>query len=340
MENLPTHIGSPSAWTGRDLQSRPEDWTLSLTNAHRAELDSALEKVMAATLDFPAVTGAAFPLPTLAPVLDSVRAQLVSGLGFVLIRGLDVSTYSERQAALLFYGLGTHIGKARSQNANGDILGHVRDLGADARDTDTRIYQTNERQTFHTDSSDVVGLLCLCKARHGGDSMLVSAASIYNRFQTECPDLLPYLFDSIATDRRGEIPEGMKPYFEIPVFSWFRGFLTVMYQRQYISSAQRFPDAPRLSDNHIAALDQFDTFANDPDMYLAMCLEPGDMQFVHNHSILHDRTGFEDWPDPQKRRYLLRLWLSVAEDRPLPDVFATRFGSTTIGARGGIIVSD
>ncbi|MCZ6863120.1 MAG: TauD/TfdA family dioxygenase, partial [Alphaproteobacteria bacterium] len=176
------------------------------------------------------------------------------------------------------------------------------------------------------------------QAKSGGESMLVSAASIYNACLERRPDLLPRLFDPMATDRRGEIPVGMKPYFEIPVFTWHQGYLTVMYQRQYIDSAQRFPGAMRLTPNHVEALNLFDELANDPSLNLAMMLKPGDMQFVHNHSLLHDRMRFEDWPEPERRRHLLRLWLSVPGDRPLPDCFAERFGTTAIGNRGGIVV--
>ncbi len=111
-----------------------------------------------------------------------------------------------------------------------------------------------------------------------------------------------------------------------------------MYQRQYIDSAQRFPGTMRLAPGHVEALNLFDKLANDPDFYLSMKLESGDMQFAHNHTLLHDRMGFEDWPEPERRRCLLRLWLSVPGDRPLPDCFAERFGTTTIGNRGGIVV--
>ena len=201
-----------------------------------------------------------------------------------------------------------------------------------------RIYQTHDRQTFHTDSSDIVGLLCLKKAKRGGESLLVSAVTIYNEMLKVRPDLVALLFDPIATDRRGEIPEGMQPFFSIPVYSWDQGHLTVMYQRQYIDSAQRFDNAMRLTPEHIQALDMFDEFANDPDLNLSMQLEPGDMQFVYNHGLLHDRTGFEDWPELENRRHLLRLWLSAPNDRPLPTVFKERFGSIEIGNRGGIAV--
>jgi alpha-ketoglutarate-dependent taurine dioxygenase len=146
------------------------------------------------------------------------------------------------------------------------------------------------------------------------------------------------LFDPIATDRRGEVPPGEKPFTEIPVFNWENGFLTVYYQRQYIDSAQRFDDAFRLTSDHVEALDMFDALANDPALHFEMSLCPGDMQFVYNHAQLHDRTGFTDWAEPEKRRYLMRLWLSPAEDRPLPDCFKQRYGSIEPGNRGGIVV--
>jgi len=141
-----------------------------------------------------------------------------------------------------------------------------------------------------------------------------------------------------ATDRRGEVPPGAAPYFKIPVFNWHAGALSAIYQRQYIDSAQRFPDAPRLAPAHVEALDMFDALTNDPALNMFMEFKPGDVQLVHNHTILHDRTGFEDWPEAGKRRHLLRLWLAADKARPLPPVFAQRYGSVTVGDRGGIIV--
>ena len=120
------------------------------------------------------------------------------------------------------------------------------------------------------------------------------------------------------------------------MLSWYRELLTVQYQRQYIDSAQRFSDAPKLTNEQIEALDCFDALANDPELHIVMQLQPGDMQFVYNHNLLHDRTEFIDWPDPAKRRHLLRLWLALPADRPLPVSFAQRYGSIEVGVRGGI----
>ena len=127
------------------------------------------------------------------------------------------------------------------------MLGHVRDLGLRSDDPNVRIYQTHERQTFHTDSADIVGLLCLQTAKSGGLSALVSSITLYNELRARRPDLARRLFAPFATDRRGEVPPGERPYFTIPVFNWYAGALSAIYQRQYIDSAQRFADAPRLT---------------------------------------------------------------------------------------------
>lgn len=334
---LPTPFTGPAAWLGRDMAAREADWLIDLAPAHINELETAAAHYLSLGRDVGEITAAAFPLPTFATHLKNLSHTLLQGRGFEVLRGLPVATYTQETAATIFCGIGAHLGHARSQNAAGHSLGHVLNIGVDANDPTTRIYQTAERQTFHTDSADVVGLLCLREAQIGGMSLLVSVQTIANRMAAQRPDLLALLFDPIATDRRGEIPDGAEPFMRIPVLNWHTGNLTVFYQRQYIESVQRFADAPRLTDRHIEALDLFDSLANDPDLHVSMQLQPGDMQFVYNHSQLHDRTAFTDWPDPDKRRHLLRLWLSMPNDRALPDVFAERYGSIEIGNRGGII---
>ena len=151
-------------------------------------------------------------------------------------------------------------------------------------------------------------------------------------------DLLPVMFEPFHVDRRGEVPPGMAPWFALPIFNWYAGALTTIYVRRYIESAQRFPEVPRLTARQREALDVFDAICEDPRLHLQMAFEPGDIQLVHNHQILHDRTAFEDWPEPSRKRHLLRLWLCPPDGRPLPPAFAARYGSVTIGDRGGIVV--
>lgn len=337
-DTLPPLQTSPAAWYGPDIVKRT-DWIVRLSDADVQEIRAALDAWKARPDAGPAPLKATdFALPTLGPRLKAIQSELINGRGFVLVKGMPVTVWSHHDSALAFIGLGAHLGNARSQNAKGHLLGHVRDVGLASTDPNVRIYQTHERQTFHTDSCDVVGLICLREARSGGDSLLVSSTTLFNEMRKRRPDLAAELFKPVATDRRGEIPEGMKPWFEIPVLNWHEGHLTALYQRQYIDSAQRFPEAPRLTAKQIEALDMFDSLTNDPTLNFSMRLEPGDMQFVHNHTLLHDRTAFEDHDHPDARRYLLRLWLAVPGARPLPPVFAQRYGSIEIGDRGGIVV--
>ncbi|NNE80220.1 MAG: TauD/TfdA family dioxygenase [Silicimonas sp.] len=336
-DDLPSRLSGPSAWLGKDMAADTDAWLYRLSPEDIDELDAAAENFLSLGKDIGTIKKAEFPLPGFSRHITDLKQNLLHGVGVEVLRGLPIEAFSQEKTATIFCGIGAHLGMARSQNAQGHILGHVRDTGADAKDPETRIYQTSERQTFHTDSADVVGLICIRPAKSGGRSLLVSAESIFNRMRAECPHLLARLFDPIATDRRGEVPDGAKPYMEIPVFNWHEGFLTVFYQRQYIESAQRFEGAMRLTSDHIAALDAFDALANDPELHFGMDLRPGDMQFVYNHSQLHDRTGFTDWPDPGNRRHLMRLWLSMKGDRPLPACFKEAYGSIEIGNRGGII---
>lgn len=337
LHDLPSFFDGPSAWLGKDMQENPQAWLYHLTDDDIKELENATNYFFGTGHDLGQITKETFPLPLFANHIDNLQYKLLHGIGVELIRGLPIQDYSQKFAATLFCGIGAHLGSARSQNASGHMLGHVRDTGASPSDENSRIYQTSARQTFHTDSADVVALLCVRKAKEGGESLLVSAESIFNRMKKDYPELLLKLFDPIATDRRGEIPTGAKPYMEIPVFNWNENALTVFYQRQYIDSAQRFSDAMRLTPEHVLALDKFDELANDQDLYLKMQLEPGDMQFVYNHSQLHDRTAFVDWPDADKRRHMMRLWLAMEGDRPLPECFIQRYGSIEVGNRGGII---
>lgn len=340
LSTLPPEQHNAFTWYGKDMLQRENEWLSYLSKTEIEELEKAAEQLISSGKNIATITSKDFLLPTLAAKLAELRKELIKGRGFALMRGLPINEYSEQEAGTMFYGLGTHLGNAVSQNGQGHLLGHVRDLGMKSSTPNVRIYQTKERQTFHTDSSDVVGLLCLKTAKSGGLSLLVSSSTIYNEMRKMRPDLLQLLMEPIATDRRGEVPEGMLPFFLIPVFNYYKGYLSAIYQRQYIDSAQRFESAPRLTEKHVEALDMFDKLANSDELNFSMELQPGDLQFVYNHTLLHDRTSFEDWPDDKQKRHLLRLWLAIPGDRPLPDVFAQKFGSVEIGKRGGIVVEN
>jgi Taurine catabolism dioxygenase TauD, TfdA family len=353
-------LSGRDAWRGEDLAQTPELWRRELTAVELAELDDAAERLLAA--GWPQVPSAtpeagrdaapsaalvAAALPTLGPALAAIREELLLGRGFHVLRGLPVEDAGEPVAATpgqvsprvaaRFWALGLCLGAPVVQNGRGHLLGHVCDLGMSADDPATRLYQTNQRQGFHTDSADLVALLCLRNAPTGGDSTLISAATAYNAVLARDPELAAALFLPVPTDHRNEEPPGADPWFEIPVLSYFDDALSVIYQRRYIDSTSRFAAAPRLDDTRRAALDLFDEILEDPALHLGMRLAPGDVQLVHNHQLLHDRTAFTDDPDPARRRHLLRLWICPPTGRSLPPTFAQRYGSLEIGRRGGVV---
>ncbi len=332
----PGPIEGPPAWRGAEMRTSDE-WVHVFSTAEIAELEFALDEAKARGLDLIDIGRTTFPLPTLGPVLDAIHREIVTGRGFVLLQGLPVENWSIERAAGIYWGIGTYFGKPVSQNAKGHLLGHVKDLGYALDDPKVRTYQTTERQYFHTDSCDIVALLCLKPAMRGGLSSIASSVTVFNEMHRQRPDLAALLFEPLAYDRRGEVPEGEKGYYQVSPFSWFGGYLTTVFVRRYIDSAQRFDDVDNLSEQQIDALDLFEALAEDEDIRIDMEFRPGDIQLLNNHQILHDRTEFEDWPDPEHKRHLLRLWLCPEDGRPLPESYAQRYGgSVAIGDRGGI----
>ena len=331
-------ITGPSAWLGREQHQRT-DWIWHLSGDDIKEIDRAITHFKHSGAPMAAINPKNFPLTALKPKLGALLDEILEGRGFVMVRGFPVRRYDTAASAIAYLGIGRHFGTLRSSNGKGHLLGHVKDVGADIKDGNTRFYQTNRRLEYHTDSADIVGLLCLQTAKSGGESFIASSITLYNEILKRRPDLIPAAFLPYPTDRRGEVPAGMKPYFEIPIFNWYQGKLSAIYLRHYIEEAQRrFADAPRLTREQIEVMDLIDELVNDPAIHLQMSFEAGDMQFLHNHQILHSRNDFENWPEPERHRHLLRLWMAPPNARPLPEVFAPRYGSVTPGDRGGIIV--
>ena len=312
-----------------------DDWVLCLDAPERAELEAAMRA--SRHLRIEEIKARDFDLPTLGPRLLELRDELIEGRGFVLLRGLDIEGRPIEESARLFWGIGAWLGRAVSQNAQGHVLGHVYDLAYDTREPAVRTYQTTERQFYHADSCDIVGLMCLQPAKRGGLSSIVSSVTLYNEIARRRPDFAALLSEFVPVDRRGEIPAGGDPWFLNAVFNHHDGLISGYYVRRYTESSQRLPAAPRLTHRHHEAFDLLDELAEDPDLHLDMEFRPGDIQFLHNHTIFHDRTAFEDWPEPGRKRHLLRLWLCPPNGRPLPPHYAARWGSVTVGHRGGIV---
>jgi hypothetical protein len=189
------------------------------------------------------------------------------------------------------------------------------------------------------DSTDIVGLLSVGKARSGGLSSLVSSVTLYNEMLKRRPDLVRVLMGPVYRDRREEIPPGQGPWYVIPVFNPHRGRVFTTYVRSTVRKAQRFPELPRISPQLEEAMDCLDAMAEDPAYHLDMVLEPGDIQFVCNHFVLHSRTSFEDDPDRSMRRHLLRLHLACADGPSLPPVYENLRGFNENGRPAGMLLA-
>jgi hypothetical protein len=327
-------VEGPSAWKGRDLRDQPSAWIYRLSADEIAEIEAATEAALATGKDMAAITKEDFPLPRFSTTLETIRPDLLEGRGFILVRGFPTGQYPIERNALTFWGIGRHLGNPVSQNTRGHLLGHVRDVGlVAATNFKARASQSSERQLFHTDGCDVVGLMCLATAKSGGLSSLVSSMTVYNEMMTRRRDLAEQLFQPIAFDRRGEIRDGEGEWFTMPIFNDHAGQLSVSFTNRNVNSSQRHADAPR---NPQEAIELFTSIAEEPDLRLDMRLEVGDMQFVHNHTVLHDRTAYEDWPEPERKRHLLRLWIAAEGARPLPEAYVARYGGIEVGNRGGI----
>ena len=299
-----------AAWRGADLSSR-RDWVYELSADEIEELRAVVERVHDAGVALDELRSEDVPLRVLSPVIDGWADELDAGRGFVLVRGVPVEELGEAGATIAYVALGAHLGVPVSQNAAGDLLGHVRDDGSDPDDPTVRRYRTRLAQPFHVDGSDIVGLLCLQPARSGGLSQIVSSVTVFEEVARRRPDLVGLLQEPWYFDRYGEERPGERPWFAMPIVAGLPDRFRFVYLRWYIDKAQSHPDVPRLTDAQVELLDLIDALAQDPELHLDMDFVPGDIQWLANRTILHSRTAYEDDDDPARRRHLLRLWLTL-----------------------------
>jgi hypothetical protein len=307
-----------AAWTGATINYRA-DGLHTLTATEVAQIDAALAYLRSlGEVDFPAITPAAFPLPTLGAFLRDLRRELRFGRGFLLLRGIPRERYSADDMARIYYGLGSHIGTALPQSWQGELLGHVIDVSD--IEPGARGYHAGGAQRFHTDSCDVVSLMCLRAAKCGGASRICSAIAVHRRLERERPDLLRVLYDGFIFRRRevdAEHGSGVLVR-RISVFARTGEEISVFLSGDYPNRAVAAGDAV-MTPIQREALDEVQRIAASPDTYLDMSIGEGDIQFLNNRMLLHGRTGYEDHHDMGRRRHLLRLWLKVPDWPALPE---------------------
>jgi hypothetical protein len=303
-------VGGPAAWRRADVADE-RAWRTALSQAQLDELHAAVRHALATDRPLGELSAADFPLPTLAREIARWRDEIVNGRGFAVVSGVPVGDWSERESSTCFWCLGLHMGRPGAQNPQGDLLGHVRDTGADARDPFVRLYRTASDIAYHCDAADVVGLLCLRAAKRGGASRIASSVAVHDALLHRRPDLAARLYEPLLLDIRNEDASGALRYLPIPPCRFADGRLRTFYHSDYFRSVVRHADVPPFTDTERELLDLYESLAGHPDFHLDMDLAPGDIQWLSNHTIVHARTAYDDHPEPERKRHLLRLWLSV-----------------------------
>jgi hypothetical protein len=307
-------------WRAGDVAD-PETWTHRLSVEEIAELESALAVARARTDEVLDVTKEHFPLDSLVPVLAGIADALINGRGFQRISGLPVDRLGPDASSWIYWGIGLHLGVPWPQNVKGHLLGDVKDQGKALDDPTARGNEIGGAGLgFHSDGSDLVGLLCLDPGVSGGESLISNALLCHNLLVESDPELAGALYEGLPYDFRGEQAADAKPYYHVPAFSRHGGRLFVRYIPQYILASQRHEDAPRLTDTQRAAMKAYSALVDDPDHWVEMSFEPGDMQFVNNYHVLHGRKPYVDDSGSGRVRWLKRLWLATEilgpDDRP------------------------
>ena len=290
---------SPTVWTRSDFPGE-DTWSFDLSEADRR-----------AIVDYAAGGDGTELAAHFAADTRRWTEILTRGGGFVRLRRFPIEELTANQIEGAYLGLGRLLGDPVGQDRDANTLTHIRDERLPPA-PGVRKYRTNLRQDFHSDGSDLVGLLCLHPARTGGQSRIVSAHAVYNEMLRRAPHLVDVMYQPMPWDRNEEQSPGEAPFFELPPIMDIDGIPRLFFIAWYIRDSQRHPDAPRLTSDQLAALDLVESIANDPAFHIEMRFEPGDMQLLNNTTVLHSREAYTDNADPSLRRHLLRLWLRTA----------------------------
>jgi hypothetical protein len=317
----PGPVSAPWVWSADELAAR-KDWLLQLDGDALGEIDAALAAVKKRGLALNEITQRDFPLPSVSEKLQKARGLLTDGPGVCLLRGLPVARYGRGDIDLILWGLGTYVGTAIAQSYRGDMIGEVMDMShtGDTR----RAYRSPLALNLHIDSTDVAGLLCLRRAKHGGESLVTSSFAIHNAILAERPDLMDLLYRGYYCRHSESEDSGEDPTtrHRVPVFGKVGDRLVCNFHaRPMMRSLAN--DTLETDPRALEALETFIKVSARDDLVHRLMLEPGDLQFLNNRTVLHGRTEFEDHNTLDRKRLILRLWLNMPDWVPLPKTMLT-----------------
>ncbi|MBI1775154.1 MAG: TauD/TfdA family dioxygenase [Proteobacteria bacterium] len=324
---------SPAAWHGAQL-GRDDRWIRTFTPAALDELHRATKQVIDRGIPLYAATKTDFPLDRAAEQLALIGEEIENGRGLLLLRGIEARRYSKDELRQMFWGMSLYLGTAVPFAQQAAKFDDVMDFGDKPGTPFSRGNRTRAELMFHTDTADITGLLCLSTARQGGISKVASSITIHNEMLKRRPDLLELLFEPYHSSRNTEERPGEPRYYTMPVFGMRDGWFASHISRRLVRAAQEFPEAPRLRPEQAEALELHAAIAEECCLHFA--LQPGDIEFFCNHTLLHSRTEFFDGNSDEQRRHLIRIWISTPNSRPLPESFKVLYGRVGRGElRGG-----
>ena len=310
-------VTGPAAWRGDEL-GQGSEWIYRLSPAQVEELEALGRKFVEDDPDMRFVQASDYPLTETAEAVKEWAKDVDYGRGFVLVRGLRTYLYSDALSAAIYYILGLHMGDPIRLNEMGDLLDHVYATSDKMMDDPTALSaKIRDALPFHSDSSDIVSLMCINPAKEGGASCLVSGAQIYNEILERRPDLAPLLLEPLHWDWRRQDHSAPANTYTSPVISMEEGVFSMYAGSLYVMTAQEYPEVPRLTPQQIEVLELFDEITYEPGMAIEMDFRPGDIQWLSNYAALHSRTFFTDFAEPQRKRHLMRMWLSSKTNRPV-----------------------
>jgi len=298
----------PARWRGETFGD-PSGFAITLDAAQREALRGAVAERRARGADPLGSNATDWRLGPLEACLERAVAAVRTGPGFVLLRGLPVDDDLDAFVAAT-WALGTRFGHTLSQNAAGEHVSAVVD--ASNEEATPRMYRSNLELRLHTDVTAMIALACWQPAASGGVSVLASARALHDVLLRRDPALLEPLYRGFHYHRLGEQAPDEAPVtpWRVPVFSVRGGVLSCRYQRAGIAAGHRDAGVP-LTDAEIAALDAFDDVARDERIRLAFPMMRGDLLVVNNYAVLHARSRFTEFDEPERRRRLVRLWLDA-----------------------------
>ncbi len=329
-------IQARAAWRVPDLDA-DRSWIFPLDDAAAGHLADMTRRAYDPDRPLFDYAPADFDLGPAAKLLRDAFAEAHHGRGIALIRGLPRRDMGEDEFKLLNWAIGLHAGVARPQGKMSQYISPVRDAGTDYRSASGRGYSSSAKLDFHVDGADIATLGCYNAAKAGGDTMFTSAITAFRALIDERPDLAEIARQDFYFSRQNEEAPDEGRFYGQPLIDEADGRMFAKWNRNRVQSAQRFEDAPRLTEKQRETMDVMDEILRRPDLMYSARLAPGDLQIFNNHAMLHSRTEYEDHAEPEKKRLLWRLWIAPPDSPRLPDPWEDFFRSVEPGAvRGGI----